>query len=291
MDSWKTKYLFPAMGMIPIDRSGGSKSQAALDGRRGGAAARRAVRHLPRGHPQPRRQAAQGAHRRRPPGARGRRARSSRSASSAPTRSSRPDAKAPKLLRVVLDHDRPADRARALRRSRPERHRALRSMIDEVMFEIRELTGQEYVDAYAGKATPSTEEREQARPVHVGEALDRATSRRRPTARARRRGELTGQPPQPPGGADGALVDLRAMTAPITITLPDGSAREYPAGTTAADVAASIGKRLAKAAVAADRRRRRGRPRPPAARRRPRWPSSPTTPRPGATCCATRRRT
>src|SRR5215218_210656 len=31
MDSWKTKYLFPAMGMIPIDRSGGDKSQAALD--------------------------------------------------------------------------------------------------------------------------------------------------------------------------------------------------------------------------------------------------------------------
>ena len=31
MDSWKTKYLFPAMGMIPIDRSGGAKSQAALD--------------------------------------------------------------------------------------------------------------------------------------------------------------------------------------------------------------------------------------------------------------------
>ena len=41
------------------------------------------------------------------------------------------------------------------------------------------------------------------------------------------------------------------MNAPITITLPDGSAREYAAGTTAADVAASIGKRLAKAAVAA----------------------------------------
>ena len=41
------------------------------------------------------------------------------------------------------------------------------------------------------------------------------------------------------------------MTAPISITLPDGSAREYPAGTTAVEVAASIGKRLAKAAVAA----------------------------------------
>ncbi len=31
MDSWKTKFLFPAMGMIPIDRSGGDKSAAALD--------------------------------------------------------------------------------------------------------------------------------------------------------------------------------------------------------------------------------------------------------------------
>src|SRR3990170_6593323 len=41
------------------------------------------------------------------------------------------------------------------------------------------------------------------------------------------------------------------MSAPITITLPDGSAREVAAGTTALDVASSIGKRLAKAAVAA----------------------------------------
>ncbi len=31
MDSWKTKFLFPAMGMIPIDRSGGSKSLVALE--------------------------------------------------------------------------------------------------------------------------------------------------------------------------------------------------------------------------------------------------------------------
>src|SRR5215218_6405322 len=31
MDSWKTRFLFPAMGMIPIDRSGGDKSQTALD--------------------------------------------------------------------------------------------------------------------------------------------------------------------------------------------------------------------------------------------------------------------
>jgi threonyl-tRNA synthetase len=39
--------------------------------------------------------------------------------------------------------------------------------------------------------------------------------------------------------------------AQITITLPDGSQREYAEGATTADVAASIGSRLAKAAVAA----------------------------------------
>lgn len=31
MDDWKTKHLFPALGMIPIDRSGGDAAQAALD--------------------------------------------------------------------------------------------------------------------------------------------------------------------------------------------------------------------------------------------------------------------
>ncbi len=41
------------------------------------------------------------------------------------------------------------------------------------------------------------------------------------------------------------------MSEQITVTLPDGSSREYEPGTTAADVAASIGRGLAKAAVAA----------------------------------------
>ena len=31
MDSWKTKYIFPAMGMIPIDRSGGREAVRALN--------------------------------------------------------------------------------------------------------------------------------------------------------------------------------------------------------------------------------------------------------------------
>jgi threonyl-tRNA synthetase len=41
------------------------------------------------------------------------------------------------------------------------------------------------------------------------------------------------------------------MPDQVTITLPDGSRREVPAGTTSADVAASIGRRLAADAVAA----------------------------------------
>src|SRR5687768_891735 len=41
------------------------------------------------------------------------------------------------------------------------------------------------------------------------------------------------------------------MSAVISIRLPDGSSRELPAGATTGDLAASIGARLAKAAVAA----------------------------------------
>ena len=42
-----------------------------------------------------------------------------------------------------------------------------------------------------------------------------------------------------------------APDAEVTVTLPDGSTRAYPSGTTAGDVAASIGAGLAKAALAA----------------------------------------
>ncbi|HEY7133834.1 MAG TPA: threonine--tRNA ligase [Acidimicrobiia bacterium] len=41
------------------------------------------------------------------------------------------------------------------------------------------------------------------------------------------------------------------MSDVITVTFPDGSSREYPAGSTPADVAASLGRRLAKDALAA----------------------------------------
>src|ERR687894_2951112 len=36
LDDWKTRHLFPALGMIPIDRSGGDASKRALDAAAGG---------------------------------------------------------------------------------------------------------------------------------------------------------------------------------------------------------------------------------------------------------------
>ena len=41
------------------------------------------------------------------------------------------------------------------------------------------------------------------------------------------------------------------MSDAISITLPDGSVREVPRGTTPAEIAAAIGPGLAKAALAA----------------------------------------
>jgi 1-acyl-sn-glycerol-3-phosphate acyltransferase len=150
MDSWKTKYLFPALGMIPIDRSGGSKSQAALEaaeivlgrgelfgifpegtrsrdgdlykGRTG--AARLAMRI---GCPIF------------PVGIVG-------------TDDIQPiDAKVPKLRRgCTITIGRPIRPERYAGRG-PE-HLAWRSMIDEVMYEIREMTGQVYHDVYSGQS-------------------------------------------------------------------------------------------------------------------------------------------
>ena len=59
----------------------------------------------------------------------------------------------------------------------------------------------------------------------------------------------TGAPPIAAGTL--ARVTKDSVHDQITITLPDGSTREYTSGSTPADVAASIGKRLAKATVAA----------------------------------------
>jgi 1-acyl-sn-glycerol-3-phosphate acyltransferase len=173
MDSWKTKYLFPAMGMIPIDRSGGDKSTAALDAaeevlRRGelfgifpeGTRSRNGDLHKGR----------TGAARLAmkldcpifPVGITGTDA------------IQPPDAKAPKLFsRCRIEIGRPIHPARY--RGHGAEHIAWRSMIDEVMFEIRELTGQRYVNHYAG-ATAETEPTVAARVASVVDHIPDLTS-------------------------------------------------------------------------------------------------------------------
>ncbi|HEX4819617.1 MAG TPA: lysophospholipid acyltransferase family protein [Acidimicrobiales bacterium] len=148
MDDWKTKFIFPAMGMIPIDRGGGKAAVRALN---------TAARVLERGE-------LFGIY---PEGTRSRDGRLHKGHTGAARLSLRtrapiipvgmrgtrdiqpPDAKFPKPFKVCsvafgtpVEPDRYSDREDRL---------VLRQMIDEVMFSIRELSGQEYIDAYATK--------------------------------------------------------------------------------------------------------------------------------------------
>lgn len=168
LDSWKTKHLFPALGMIPIDRSGGDKSTAALD-------AAKAV--LKRGE-------LFGIF---PEGTRSRTGKLHKGRTGAARLALEldcpifpvgivgtdtiqpPDAKAPKLFKSCqISIGRPVLPRRY--RAQGAEHLAWRSMIDEVMFEIRELTGQEYVNVYAGQRA-ETEPTITARPGRVGDDL------------------------------------------------------------------------------------------------------------------------
>jgi 1-acyl-sn-glycerol-3-phosphate acyltransferase len=169
MLSWKTKFLFPVMGMIPIDRSGGSKAAVALEA---------AIAVLRRGElfgifPEGTRSRDGRLHKGRTGAAR------LAVEVGAPIypvgivgtdRIQPPDAKLPKLGgSCSITIGRPVNSARYAAMS--ERHRALRAMTDEVMFEIRELTGQEYVDRYAGASDDAVAEtREQARPKNVADS-------------------------------------------------------------------------------------------------------------------------
>jgi 1-acyl-sn-glycerol-3-phosphate acyltransferase len=157
MDSWKTKHVFPAMGMIPIDRSGGDKAQSALDTaagvlRRGelfgifpeGTRSRDGV--LYKGRTGAARLALEigcpifpvgivGTDAIQPPGA-----------------------KAPKPFKhCSITIGRPVRPERYQDRREP--HLAWRSMTDEVMFEIREMTGQDYRNHYAGEPVETSVER------------------------------------------------------------------------------------------------------------------------------------
>jgi 1-acyl-sn-glycerol-3-phosphate acyltransferase len=149
MDSWKTKHIFPALGMIPIDRAGGDRSQGALEAaaavlRRGelfgifpeGTRSRDGA--LYRGHTGAARLALQVRCPILPVGVIG-------------TREIQPpDAKVPKLrMDCTIRIGRPIKVGRY--QDRADDRMVLRQITDEVMFEIRELTGQDYRDVYATK--------------------------------------------------------------------------------------------------------------------------------------------
>lgn len=159
LDSWKTKYLFPAMGMIPIDRSGGDKSAAALEAaeavlRRGelfgifpeGTRSRDGM--LYKGRTGAARLALKLGCPIFPVGIVG-------------TREIQPpDAVIPKVhfprfdMHCRITIGRPIDVARYAGRSAD--HLVLREITDELMFEIRDLTGQEYRNTYASKTPADT---------------------------------------------------------------------------------------------------------------------------------------
>lgn len=153
MDSWKTKHLFPALGMIPIDRSGGSKSEGALIAaeqvlRRGelfgiypeGTRSRDGM--LYKGHTGAARLALKVGCPIIPVGIIG-------------TREIQPpDTFFPKTgLSCTVKFGQPIDPERY--RDRGDDHLVLREMTDELMFEIRELTGQQYRNVYATKKAES----------------------------------------------------------------------------------------------------------------------------------------
>lgn len=149
MDDWKTRWLFPAMGMVPIDRTGGDSAQAALD---------TAARVLESGelfgiYPEGTRSRSGDLHKGHtgvarlalrtnapiiPVGIIG-------SADVQP-----PDAKVPKpFCRIHIRFGRPIDVSRY--QDRAGDRLILRQIADEVMYDIRNLSGQEYVDSYATK--------------------------------------------------------------------------------------------------------------------------------------------
>ncbi len=168
MDSWKTKHIFPAMGMIPVDRSGGEAAQAALD---------TAAKVLDGGH----------LFMIYPEGTRSRSGNLHKGRTGAARLAARCDAPI-----IPVGHEgtlaiQPPDTfmmkprlpctvrfgepMRAEDFGDPTDPRVLRVFTDAVMFEIGRLSGQSYVDTYAGKTdSPATASAPSA-PGSTGPAL------------------------------------------------------------------------------------------------------------------------
>ncbi len=150
LDDWKTRRLFPALGMIPIDRRGGDHAKAALDTARavleGGGlfgiypeGTRSRSGKLHKGHTGAARLAIETGAPIIPVGLLG-------TADIQPV-----DAAMPKFFRrVVIRFGEPIEVERY--QSRIGDRAVYRELIDDVMYEIQSLTGLDYVNVYAGSA-------------------------------------------------------------------------------------------------------------------------------------------
>lgn len=156
LDDWRTRYLFPALGMIPIDRSGGDAARRALDAAAGllengelfgiypeGTRARDGFLH--KGHTGAARLACRTGAPIVPVGILGTRLIQA------------PDVLLPRpFMPAEIRFGRPIDPARyGTSAGRKFRYRQI---TDELMYEIRALTNQDYVDTYATKGqSPATQ--------------------------------------------------------------------------------------------------------------------------------------
>ncbi len=198
LDDWKTRWLFPALGMIPIDRRGGDHARAALDTARG---------VLERGglfgiYPEGTRSRTGRLHKGRTGAAR------LAIETGAPiipigligTDEVQPiEATWPRLFRTVqIRFGAPIEVERY--RHRVGDHAVYRELTDDVMFEIARLSGQEYDHRYATDVAPD------APPLTAAEAAAAmAASDRGPASRT--------APARPESGADKAAFGDRPVLA------------------------------------------------------------------------------
>ena len=162
MDDWKTKHLFPAFGMIPVDRAGGAAAQEALD---------TAARVLDGGH----------LFMIYPEGTRSRSGNLHKARTGAARLSVRCDAPIIPVGHVGTLAVQPPDQfvmkpglPVTVRFGEPmvisdigdpDDPRTIRPFADAVMYEIAQLSGQTYVDTYAGSDETVEEQLEVDAPV------------------------------------------------------------------------------------------------------------------------------
>lgn len=174
LDDWKTAKLFPALGMIPIDRRGGDHARAALDAAKavldaGGwfgiypEGTRSRSGKLHKGHTGAARLAAETGAPIHPVGLIGTR-------EIQPPDQSRPNLFMPVTIRIgaPITVGRPR---RSVGDTSGAIDRALyRTVTDEIMFEIRAMTGLEYVNTYAGASADGGADRTSAAGAPAGDA-------------------------------------------------------------------------------------------------------------------------